>query len=81
VVALSCRYALIDPVGRQVGGYWDPSFNIRPVRDEFKVVTQKLFIAAAGRDADVAVEKGKGVRSLFRPCWATGALVSQCFVT
>jgi hypothetical protein len=58
VVGLSRRYALIDPAGRQVGGgYWNPTFTIRPVRDEFKVVRQKLYIAADARDADAGVEE------------------------
>ena len=47
---------LIDPAGRQVGGgNWNPTFTIRPVRDEFKVDRQKLYIAADARDADAAV--------------------------
>jgi hypothetical protein len=58
VVVLSRRYALIDPAGHQVGGgNWNPTFTLRPVRDEFKVVRQKLYIAADGRAADAAVEE------------------------
>jgi len=57
VIALSRRYALIDSNGRQVGGgYWNREFIIRPVKREFRVVRQKLHVAADGDDAAKAVD-------------------------
>jgi hypothetical protein len=57
VIALSRRYALIDSSGRQVGGgYWNREFIIRSVKREFRVVRQKLHVAADGEDAAKAVD-------------------------